>query len=213
VPDRYAPALPLYLLALWFVARWVLPRVALFLLGRALICAMSLGVLATLADHRYAWAGWLSASAALAWLLLRRSSEPGNPAERRWRGRPASLAWRRSSPEDVITLCERRIGLRVDAAVPATIAANPQHCILALAGDGVWVLEDESRMAHPQVGRVLTCWSRRDLVAHLEPSGGERLLELSWPAHAALVRGVVAPPSIADAFACQLLADEFARRS
>jgi hypothetical protein len=39
---------------------------------------------------------------------------------------------------------------------------------LARVGDGLWVLEDESRLSRPKIGRVLACWDRASMVAHLE---------------------------------------------
>ena len=115
------------------------------------------------------------------------------------------------TPAELATLCERRVGLQVDAAVPAAIGAD--QVVLALAGDGVWVLEDESHVRRPQVGRVLACWARRGLVAHVERVRRRDLLELSWPERRALVRGVIPSGPTAELFAGHLVADEFARRS
>src|SRR5205085_10901655 len=117
----------------------------------------------------------------------------------RWRRRgvrprfrvPGFLAWRSRSPTEVASLCERRIGLLVDAAAPATVAGDaPAHCVLALAGDGLWVLEDESRLRHPRVGRVLASWDRATLVSNVEHSRRGETFEFSWPRHGPLVRGV-----------------------
>jgi hypothetical protein len=108
-------------------------------------------------------------------------------------------------------VCEHRVGLQVDAAVPAAIAAD--RVVLPLAGDGVWVLEDESHVTRPQVGRVLACWARRGLVAHVERVRRRDLLELSWPERGALVRGAIPAGPTADVFTGHLVADEFALRS
>jgi hypothetical protein len=209
--DRYAPALLLEVLAFWFVLRWLLIGRAILFVGRALVLMMVVGVLGTLDEHRYIWAGCFAGSAVLAWVLLRR-----------WRGPPRrvlghsprpriSRAWRRVTPAELAALCERRVGLRVDAAVPAAIATD--QVVLALAGDGVWVLEDESKLTRPGVGRVLGCWTRQGLVARVEHLRRGNLLELSWPARGALLRGVMPSGDNADLFAGYLVADEFALNS
>ena len=201
------PALFLEVLAFWFVLRWLLVGRAVLFVGRVLVLMMIVGALATLDDRKLIWAACFVGAAFLAWALLRR-----------WRGqgfrRPdlriaAVGAWRGRSAAEVAALCERRIGLQVDAAVPATIAANPaSRCVLALAGEGVWVLGDESRVRLAQVGRVLACWDRAGLVAHVEHSRRGERLELSWPRNGALVRGVMPPGAPADLFAGHLAADE-----
>jgi hypothetical protein len=43
------------------------------------------------------------------------------------------------------------------------------------------------------------------------PSRHGQTLEFSWPKHGALVRGIIKERPLADAFAGQLLADEFER--
>ena len=209
--DRYAPALLLEVLAFWFVLRWLLIGRAILFVGRALVLMMVVGVLGTLDEHRYIWAGCFAGSAVLAWVLLRL-----------WRGPPRrvlghsprpqiSRAWRRVTPAELAALCERRVGLRVDAAVPAAIATD--QVVLALAGDGVWVLQDESTLTRPGVGRVLGCWARQGLVAHVEHLRRGDQLELSWPARGALLRSVMPSGDTADLFAGYLVADEFALNS
>ena len=209
--DRYAPALLLEVLAFWFVLRWLLIGRAILFVGRALVLMMVVGVLGTLDEHRYIWAGCFAGSAVLAWVLLHRWR--GTPRRVLGRGlRPRfSRAWRHMTPGELATLCERRVGLQVDAAVPAAIAAD--RVVLALAGNGVWVLEDESHAKQPRVGRVLVCWARQGLVAHVERVRRRDLLELSWPERRALVRGVIPSGPTAELFAGHLVADEFARRS
>jgi hypothetical protein len=205
--DRYAPALFLEVLAFWFVLRWLLVGRAVLFVGRVLVLMMLVGLVAALDEHHVVWATCFAGAALMAWALLQR-----------WRGQdfrrsklrlPSVGAWRGRSAAEVAALCERRIGLQVDAAVPTTIAANPpSRCVLALAGDGVWVLEDESRLRFAQVGRVLACWDRAGLVAHLEHSRRGERLELSWPRNGALVRGVMPSGAPADLFAGHLAADE-----
>jgi len=206
--DTYAPALLLEVFAFWFVLRWLLIGRAILFVGRALVLMMVVGVLGTLDEHRYIWAGCFAGSAVLAWALLRR-----------WRGsrretlshrlRPrVSRAWQQVTPAELAALCERRVGLRVDAAVPAAIASD--QVVLALAGDGVWVLQDESKLTRPGVGRVVGCWARQGLVAHVEHLRRGDQLELSWPARGALLRGVMPSGDTADLFAGHLVADEFA---
>jgi hypothetical protein len=169
---------------------------------------MLVGLVATLDAQRFIWAACFAGSALLAWLLLRRWRE--GPGIRRvaWQ-LPTFFAWRGRSADDVATLCEGRIGLKVDAAAPATLRTQqPVTCALALAGEGVWVLEDESRVHHPRIGRVLACWDRSSLVANVEhPRRGERL-EFSWPRQGALVRGRMPRGSQANGFLGCLLADE-----
>ncbi len=82
--------------------------------------------------------------------------------------------------------------------------------MLALAGNGVWVLEDESKLTRPGVGRVVGCWARQGLIAHVEHLRQGNLLELSWPAQGALLRGVMPSDESADLFAGHLVADELA---
>lgn len=209
--DGYAPSLFLEVLAFWFILRWLLlPRLVLFL-GRALILMLVVGLLGTLDEHRFVWAACFAGSAVLAWLLLRRWRR--SPTLRRPTfPHPNSLAWRGRSTDEMAILCEQRIGLRVDAAAPATLAAPArEHCMLALADDGVWVLEDESRLGHPRLGRVTACWDRTGLVAHVEHSRRGERFELSWPRAGALVRGVMPTGSPADQLAGQFVADELAR--
>lgn len=209
--DGYAPALVLEVLVFWFILRWCLPARLVLFFGRALILLMLVGVLGTIDEHRFVWTACFAGSALLAALLLRR-----------WRSRPtchslrlpvlASLVWRHKSVDEVAMLCERRIGLKVDAATPATMTAKPPApCVLALAGDGIWVLEDESGMRHAAVGRVLACWDRNGLVAHVERSRRSERFELSWPQAGALVRGVMPPGPPATQFAGVLVADELTR--
>ena len=209
--DGYAPALFLEVLAFWFILSWLLLARLVLFLGRCLVLLMLVGALGSLDDHRFIWTACFAGSAVLAWLLLRRWR--AGPTVRTPRFRlPGSLAWHGRSADEVATLCERRIGLQVDAAAPATLAAQaPARCVLALAGDGVWVLKDESRVSHPRIGRVLACWDRRGLVAHLKHSRRAERFEFSWPRYGALVRGVMRSGPPAEQFVGHLLADELVR--
>lgn len=211
--DRYAPALFLEVLAFWFVLRWLLLGRLILFFGRVLVLVMVVGALGTVGEHYYVWAACFAGSALLAWTLLRRWR--GLPTVRRLRFRlPAARAWRGRSPDEIATLCERRIGLHVDGAAPAIVAADPPaRCVLALAGDGVWVLDDESRFRRPQIGRVVACWDRAGVVAHVEGSRRGERFELSWPRRGALVRGVMPAGPAADLLAGQLVADEITLRS
>ena len=210
--DGYAPALFLEVLAFWLVLRWLLVARLILFFGRLLVLMMTVGALSALDDHEWTWAACFAGSALLAWLLLRR-----------WRGRayrgfavraPIAHAWKALAADEVAALCERRIGIHVDAAAPATVDADPpRRCVLALAGDGVWVLEDESRVGRPEIGRVLACWDRKGLVAHVEHSRRGERFELSWPRHGALVRGLARPGPAADLLAGHLVADEITLRS
>jgi len=209
MPDRYAPALFLDVLAFWFILRWLLRERAILLLGRAIVLMMVVGVLGALDEHRYLWASCFAGSAALAWALLHRWRGPHRRRLRRDLRPRISRAWRHITPSELATLCERRIGLRVDAAVPAAIAED--QVVLALAGDGLWVLENES-WRRTEVGRVLACWARQGLVTHVEHSRPFEGFELSWPQRGALVRGVMPAGRTADLFAGHLVADELALR-
>jgi hypothetical protein len=210
--DSYAPALFLEVLAFWFVLRWLLVVPLILVLGRALILLMLVGVLATLDEHRFVWAACFAGSAALAWVLLRRWRKRRSRHRLSFGVPISSIAWRRSSADEVATLCERRLGLKVEAAAPANVAAeHPAPTVLALAGDGLWVLEDESRLRHPRIGRVLASWDRAGLVPHVEHSRRGESFELSWPRHGALVRGTMPSGAPADQFTGVLLADELAR--
>jgi len=111
---------------------------------------MVVGAIGALGEHHYVWGACLADAVLLSWMMLRWWRRSG--VRSRFR-RPAFLVWRSQSPTEVASLCERRLGLLVDAAAPATVADDaPTRCLLALAGDGVWVLEDQSRARHPQVG-------------------------------------------------------------
>ena len=209
--DRYAPALFLEVLAFWFILRWLLtPRLVLFF-GRLLVLMMVVGALGTIDERRFVWAACLAGSALLAWLLLARWR--GHAVRKHGNSRlPTALAWRAKSADELATLCERRIGLKVDAAAPATVTVAPRaHCVLALAGDGLWVLEDESRLGRAGIGRVVACWDRNSLVADIRSSRRGQRFELSWPRQRALVRGAMPPGAPADHLVGQLLADELAR--
>ena len=210
--DRYAPAVLLEVLAFWFVLRWLLLWRLILLVGRLLVVMMIVGALSTLDKHDYVWAASFLGAALLAWLLLRRWR--GLPPVGQFRLRlPRRLAWHDKSADEIATLCERRIGLHVDAAAPATISSSrASRCVLALAGDGLWVLEDESRFRRPAIGRVLACWDRTGLVAHVQHSARHEDLELSWPRNGVLVRGVMPSGGPADLMAGQLAADELLNR-
>ena len=171
----------LEVLAFWFVLRWLLFGRLVPFAGRALIWLMLVGTLDTLSQHHYLWAGCFAGSALLAWLLLRRWR--GLSVDDRVRPRlPRFRPWRGRSADEVATLCEQRIGLHVDAAAPAALpGASPFRCVLALAGDGIWVLEDDARFRRPELGRVLACWDRASLVALVEHSRRGERLQLSWP--------------------------------
>lgn len=204
--DRYAPAVFLEVLAFWFVLRWLLVGRLVLFFGRLLVLMMVVGAIGTLGEHDYVWAACFAAAGLLSWLLLRRWRGHGVRSRSRV---PAFLAWRRRSPTEVARLCERRIGLLVDAAAPATVAGDPPaRCVLALAADGVWVLEDQSRLRHPQVGRVLASWDRTTLVSHVEHSRRGERFEFSWPRERALVRGVLASGEAADLLVGHLIADK-----
>lgn len=211
MPSRFAPALVLEVLAFWFILRRVLSTAAVTLVGRALIVVMLVGVLASVGDGDYVASFFFAASGALAWALLRRSQQRGRRSPgRRLRKRGV---WRRVAPPELAIICERRIGVQVEAAVPATIATDPPaSCVIALAGDGIWVLEDESDLRRAQVGRVLACWGREGLVAHVEHHRRGERLELSWPARRAFVRAVVPSGPAGELFSGHLLADELALR-
>ena len=208
--DRYAPALFLQVLAFWFVLRWLLLGRLVLFFGRVLVLIMVVGVLGTLAQRHYRWAACFAASGLLAWSLLRRWRRRPTVLRRKLRV-PAFRPWRGKWPSEVATLCERRIGLHVDAAAPATvIAQSSTRCVLPLAGDGVWVLEDESRLRRVKLGRVVACRDGTSLVAHVAHSGRRDRFELSWPRHGALVRGVMPSGPAADLLAGHLAADAFA---
>jgi hypothetical protein len=214
MPDRYAPALLLDVFAFWFVLRWLLPDGLLLLFGRLLILMMAVGALGTVAQHHYVWAAFFAAAAWLSWSLLRRWRKPLALRRPHARRLPARLLWRGVTPSSIASLCEQRIGTRVDAAAPATLSGSPSaSVVLALADDAVWVLGDESSPTCPRVGRVMACWARRGLVSHSRPSHRGQTLELSWPKNAALVRGVIPVRPLGDVFTGYLLADEFAQRA
>jgi hypothetical protein len=65
MPDRYAAALLLDVLAFWFVLRWLPTARMTLLVGRLLIVGMAVGALGAVADHHYVWAVCFAASCAL----------------------------------------------------------------------------------------------------------------------------------------------------
>jgi hypothetical protein len=173
---------------------------------------MAIGTLGTLDQHHYVWALFFAISAVLAWTLLRRWRMLDRRTRRPTIRRLGRFAWRRITPTALAALCEQRIGVRVDAAAPVTLPGQPPvSTVIALAGDALWVLDDESSPTRPRIGRALARWARRGVVAHVESSRRGEMVELSWPTHGAFVRGLIKPGPLADAFAGQLLADELAR--
>lgn len=209
--DRYAPALFLEVMAFWFVLRWLLPARLILVVARLLVLVMFVGALATLEDHRYLWAACFVGAWLLALVLLRR-----------WRRLPALgnqgirvpplRPWRGKSVSEVAALCERRLGVPVEAAAPAIMGdGSRSRYVLALAGDAVWVLDDESRFHCARIGRVRGCWDRTSLVSHVEHSRRGERFEFSWPRHGALVRGVMSPGPAAELVTGHLAADEFRR--
>jgi hypothetical protein len=201
--DGYAPALFLEVLAFWLILRCLLIARLVLFLGRAVVLLMVLGLLETLDGLRLVWAACFAGSAALLPVLRRPSFR-----------QPGALAWRSKSADEVAALCERLIGVQVDAATPAVLFARaPERCVLALAGDGVRVLEDESRMGRPRIGRVTACWDRASLVAHVEHSRRRARFEPSWPRQGALVRGVMRSGTASERFVGHLVADEFGLRA
>jgi len=99
-----------------------------------------------------------------------------------------SLAWHGTSADEVATLCERRIGLKVDAAAPATVVRDAQMpCILALAATVSGCSRTNRAFWHPHIGRVLAYWDGKGLVAHVERSRHGERFEFSWPRRGALV--------------------------
>jgi hypothetical protein len=198
----------LEVLVFWFVLRWLLIGRLILLLGRLLVLIMVVGAFGMLGAHDYVWGACFAGSALLSWLLLRRWR--GLPLLGRHGARfPAVLAWRGKSSTEVAALCEQRLGLPVDAASPASLSGE-RHArfVLALADDGVWVLEDESRLSGAKIGRVLACWDRASLVSHIEHSGRCEQFEFSWPRQGALVRGAMPSGPAAELVAGHLAADE-----
>ena len=209
---RYAPALFLEVLAFWFVLRRFLAARVLLFLSRVLVLMMIVGALGTIDQHEYVWALCFAGSALLAWLLLRRWHRARYHRSVKLPRLPRP-AWNRVSPGELAALCEQRLGLTVDAAAPATVARRaPARCLLALAGDGLWVLEDESRFRRREVGRVLACWDRAQLVGYVQSSRRRARFELSWPRQGVLVRGTMPHGAAADLFAGYLAADELTHR-
>jgi hypothetical protein len=210
--DGYAPALFLEVLAFWFIIRWLLTARLVLFFGRMLVVIMVVGALGTIDEGRFAWAACFAGSALLDWVLLR-SWRDRTAHRRRSFPRSSFVAWRGVSADDVATLCERRIGLKVDAAAPAIVSLTPPaHCVFALAGNGLWVLDDESRFGRASIGRVVACWDRSSLVAHVRHTRRRERFELSWPRHGALVRGVMPAEAPASRLAGHLVADELERR-
>ena len=69
-----------------------------------------------------------------------------------------------------------------------------------------------SRIDPPGASRVVACWDRSGLVAHVEHSRRGEDLELSWPRQGVLVRGTMSRGAAADLLAGHLVADELAHR-
>ena len=143
----------------------------------------------------------------LAWALLSRwkRRQVVGARLRRVRRRPL---WHPTTDSELGALCERRIGQQVDAAALATVSGEPSRYVLALAGSEVWVLEDEARIRRPAIGRVVACWDRAGLVAHMEHCRRGERFEFSWPRHNVLIRGVMASGPPANLLIGHLVADE-----
>jgi hypothetical protein len=204
---RFAPALFLDVLAFWFIVRWFLFARVVLLMGWLLLLMMIVGVFATLDQHEYMWAACCAGSAWLAWALLRRGKRRQVVGARLSRVRRRPL-WHAGTAGELAALCERRIGQQVDAVALATVSGEPSRYVLALAGSEVWVLEDESRIRRPAIGRVVASWDRAGLVAHIEHCRRGERFEFSWPRHNVLIRGVMASGPPADLLIGHLVADE-----
>jgi hypothetical protein len=204
---RFAPALFLDVLVFWLIVRWFVFARVVLLIGWLLVLMMIVGVFATLDQHEYMWVACFAGSVWLAWAFLRRWKRHQVVGARLRPARRRPL-WHAGTAGELATLCERRIGQQVDAAALATVSGEPSRYVLALAGSGVWVLEDESRIRRPALGRVVASWDRAGLVAHIEHCRRGERFEFSWPRHNVLVRGVMACGPPADLLIGHLVADE-----
>jgi hypothetical protein len=112
---------------------------------------------------------------------------------------------------ELIALCERRIGRRVDAAARLrfTSAAGVRTHVLALAAGYLWWLE--LRPWRTNVGAIVGHRPLNGLAPHTERRrDGRHVIELSWPSSGELFIGTVYGRG-ADRLVGHLTADEFAR--
>jgi hypothetical protein len=168
------------------------------------------------AAPRVAWSvGWLAAATIgfrFAGGLRARRPAAGPPA-RAWRRLAASIPAARpgQDPDELIVLCERRIGRPVQAAARLRVKtpSGGRTHVLALAAGCLWWLE-----LHPwrsRVGAILGYRPLEGLAAHTgQRRRGRHAIELSWPLTGELYVGTLRGRG-AERLAGQLAADQFAR--
>ena len=183
---------------------------------------LALGVLSIIGNAKRA--GWDAVAWGAAFLLA--AAIGLHLSARRRRGvrapRPATRMWRRCTgavcvlrpghdPDDLIVLCERRIGRPVDVASQFRVKtpSGPRTHVLALAAGSVWWLELQPW--RETIGCILLYRPLHGLAAHSERvRPGRYQLELSWPASGELFVGSLHGAG-ADRFAGHLAAEQFAR--
>jgi hypothetical protein len=180
---------------------------------------VALGVLAVIGNaNRVGWhaVAWGAAFLTAAAIGLHLSDGRGHglrvprSARRMWRQCTSVLGPRRD-PDELVVLCERRIGRPVDVASQFRVKtpAGPRTHVLAVAAGHVWWLE-----LHPwrgTIGCILLYRPLDGLAAHSERvRPGRYQLELSWPASGELFVGRLDGTG-ADRLAGQLAAEQFAR--
>ena len=136
-------------------------------------------------------------------------------ATRMWRGCTGAVSALRPGrdPDDLIVLCERRIGRPVNVASQFRVKtpSGPRTHVLAVAAGCVWWLELQPW--RDTIGCILLYRPLDGLAAHSERvRPGRYQLELSWPASGELFVGRLHGAG-ADRFAGQLAAEQFARAS
>ena len=183
---------------------------------------IALGVLSLIGNtkrsgwHAVAWGAAFLVAAAMGFHLS--GERPGGPFVRRsatrlWRrctGAVSVLRPRRNTDE-LIVLCERRIGRPVDVASEFRVKtpAGPRTHLLAVAAGYVWWVELQPWRS--TIGCILLYRPLDGLAAHSERvRPGDYRLELSWPASGELFVGRLHGAG-ADRLAGQLAAEQFVR--
>jgi len=183
---------------------------------------LALGVLSIIGNAKRA--GWDAVAWGAAFLLgaaigLHLSDGRGRgvraprSATRMWRGCTGAVSALRPGrdPDDLIVLCERRIGRPVNVASQFRVKtpSGPRTHVLAVAAGCVWWLELQPW--RDTIGCILLYRPLDGLAAHSERvRPGRYQLELSWPASGELFVGRLHGAG-ADRFAGQLAAEQFAR--
>jgi len=109
-----------------------------------------------------------------------------------------------AAEDALVRAVEQRLGQVVQVAATVHVRViscpegqmrprTPEHTVIALSGDNLWLLELRDRAIAFSVGAALACLPRRGLVAHWRHRGWAWptvwRLELSWPSLSTYIEG------------------------